>query len=58
MLDHDAEQCGGVVDKFARRRGGQLLYRRASQGCAISSHGGNLMLESEHNKNIFRRPTI
>ena len=36
VLDHDAEQFGGVVDKVARRRGGQLLHRRASLGLRVN----------------------
>ena len=31
VFDHDAEQFGRVVDIDARQRGGQLLFRRASQ---------------------------
>ena len=58
VLDHHTEQFGGVVDVNARRRGGQLLHRRASLGCVRSSHGGNLMIDCEHNKNILTRPTF
>jgi hypothetical protein len=31
-FDRHAEQFSGVIDIDARRRGGQLLFRRASEG--------------------------